>query len=77
MARDPPGEMDRDFDVTKSYAEAVKQVGKKEDVPVVDCWTDIWESAGKEQERLADFLTDGLHLNGNGYEVSVTESSSL
>lgn len=74
MARNPPGEMDRDFDVTKNYADAVKEVGKKENVPVVDCWTDLWEAAGKEQERLAEFLSDGLHLTGKGYEVSVTKN---
>lgn len=61
--------MDREFDITKSYAEGVKEIGLQLNVPVVDCWTCVWEYAGREQERLAEVLTDGLHLNSLGYEV--------
>ncbi len=60
----------RTFDVTKAYAKEVKKVGKAENVPVVDAWSRIWEAAGKNQEGVKGFLTDGLHLDKSGYEVS-------
>jgi isoamyl acetate esterase len=60
----------RTFDVTKAYAKEVKKVGKAENVPVVDAWSRIWEAAGKNKEEVKGFLTDGLHLDKSGYEVS-------
>ena len=60
----------RTFDVTRGYAEEVKRVGKAEGVPVVDAWTRVWEAAGQSTEAVKVFLTDGLHLNKAGYEVS-------
>ncbi|TFK50103.1 SGNH hydrolase [Heliocybe sulcata] len=66
-ARDPPQDLDRKFDVTREYAEAVKEVGRKEGVPVVDIWTSIWEATGKVEEDLTKYLKDGLHLNADGY----------
>ncbi|KAH9055911.1 SGNH hydrolase [Lactarius vividus] len=59
----------RTFDTTESYAEEVRNVGKKEGVPVVDAWSRIWEAARKDREAVKAFLTDGLHLNGAGYKV--------
>ncbi|KZT29891.1 GDSL Lipase/Acylhydrolase [Neolentinus lepideus HHB14362 ss-1] len=70
-ARDPPRVLDRDFDVTQQYAEAVKEVGKKEGVPVVDIWTSIWEAAGKVEKDLSKYLNDGLHLNADGYAAPI------
>lgn len=68
---DPPTEqLDREFDVTKGYAEAVKEIGKEENVPVVDTWTLLWEGCGKEEKKLSKFSTDGLHLNEEAYKVS-------
>jgi GDSL-like Lipase/Acylhydrolase family len=61
----------RTFDVTKTYAEEVKKVGEREDVPVLDVWTRMWEAAGKSEEGLEIYFTDGLHLAEAGYEVSV------
>ena len=46
-ARDPPLALDRHFDVTKAYAEAVKKVGEEAGVPVVDVWTILWEGCGR------------------------------
>ncbi|PAV23284.1 SGNH hydrolase [Pyrrhoderma noxium] len=60
---------DREFEVTRKYAEAAKAVGEKEGIPVVDVWTAIWEAAGKEQEGLEKYLIDGLHLTVAGYNI--------
>ena len=59
----------RVFTETKSYAEAVKEVGAEVDVPVADVWTEIWEAAGRDERACEQFLDDGLHLNAAGYEV--------
>ena len=68
-SRDPPRNCDRDFGITKLYAEAVVKTGQEEGVPVTDVWTVIWEAAGKEERALSAYLSDGLHLNEKGYEV--------
>lgn len=73
-SREPPLKLDRDFDVTRQYAEAVKEVATREGVAVVDCWTLLWEAAGKDERALSAYLYDGLHLNGAGYGVSVCVS---
>ncbi|EPQ54261.1 SGNH hydrolase [Gloeophyllum trabeum ATCC 11539] len=65
--RNPPLDLDRKFEVTQQYAEAVKEVGAKEGVPVVDIWSSIWEAAGKVERDLSRYLNDGLHLNAEGY----------
>jgi lysophospholipase L1-like esterase len=70
-SRDPPAELDRDFEVTKRYAEAVGNVAKEEGVAFVDVWTKIWEAAGKQEIGLKGFLRDGLHLNAAGYDVGI------
>ncbi|KIJ68948.1 hypothetical protein HYDPIDRAFT_105485 [Hydnomerulius pinastri MD-312] len=59
----------RVFNETKSYAEAVKEVGAQIGVPVADVWTEIWEAAGRDEKSCENFLYDGLHLNGAGYEI--------
>jgi len=59
----------RAFAETRSYAEAVKEVGVQVGVPVADVWTEIWEAAGRDERALEQFLYDGLHLNAAGYEV--------
>lgn len=61
--------MDRDFEVTRQYAEAVKEVGKKEGVPVVDVWTKLYDAVGRDERKLDKFMDDGLHLNAVGYGV--------
>ncbi|KZV71806.1 SGNH hydrolase [Peniophora sp. CONT] len=70
-SRDPPKELDRSFEVTRQYAELVKEVGKEKGVPVVDVWTALWEAVGKEEKRLEEVLSDGLHLNATGYNALV------
>ncbi|KAH9837603.1 SGNH hydrolase-type esterase domain-containing protein [Rhodofomes roseus] len=68
-AKVPPRMLDRKFDVTKAYAEAVREVAGELGVHVVDVWTAIWERADEKEERLAEYLSDGLHLTENGYKV--------
>lgn len=70
-ARDPPQPLDREFDVTRQYADAVKGVGAEKGVPVLDVWTLLYEAAGCDERKLDQFLDDGLHLNAVGYEVRV------
>ena len=70
QARDPPIPLDRGFEVTQAYAEAVRDVAKEEDVAFVDVWTAVWEATGKNEQSLSKFLSDGLHLNEAGYQVS-------
>ncbi|KAM5542561.1 hypothetical protein V8D89_003522 [Ganoderma adspersum] len=72
-SRDPPAALDRDFEVTRTYAEAAKEVGQSEGVPVVDVWTKFWEGAGRVEAELKKYLTDGLHLNEEGYAVVFEE----
>ena len=67
--RDPPLTLDREFDVTRQYAEAAKEVGEREGVPVVDVWTMLWEGCGKEERNLEKYLYDGLHVNELAYGV--------
>lgn len=74
--------LDRSNELTKEYANAVKDVAKQHNVPVVDLWTEITNqvsvhsgnekplSNGKTSHRdLSDFLYDGLHLNALGNQV--------
>ena len=69
--RDPPKPLDRAFDSTVQYAEAVREVGRKEKVPVLDVFTLLWEASGKVEEKLDKFLCDGLHLSEAGYDVCI------
>ena len=71
QARDPPMENDRRFDVTKSYADTVKDVAAEEEVAVVDVWTALMNAAGGEETKLSEFLYDGLHLTSAGYQVRI------
>lgn len=68
-SRDPPRKCDRDFELTKLYAEAVVKTAREEGVTVTDVWSVVWEAAGKDEQALSAYLLDGLHLNAKGYEV--------
>ncbi|KZT26466.1 SGNH hydrolase [Neolentinus lepideus HHB14362 ss-1] len=65
--------LDRNFDKTKRYAEVVKDVGIVDAIPVADIWTNLWEASGKDEHTLSKFLTDGLHLNADGYTIVYNE----
>lgn len=71
-ARDPPIPLDRAFDVTARYADAVREVGRTEGVPVVDVYTRLWEGCGKDESKLSKYLRDGLHVNEEAYIVRVS-----
>jgi isoamyl acetate esterase len=66
-SRTPPQTLDRKFDITKSYADAVKEIGKNEGILVLDVWTAIFDAAGRDEKQLEKFSDDGLHLNAAGY----------
>ncbi|KAJ2917246.1 hypothetical protein MD484_g3200, partial [Candolleomyces efflorescens] len=68
-SRDPPMALDRLFETTRQYAEVVKKIGEELKLGVVDVWTLLWEGAGRVEAGLSKFSGDGLHLNGEGYEV--------
>ncbi|KAI0350086.1 SGNH hydrolase [Trametes cingulata] len=72
-AKSPPKELDREFETTRRYAEAVGEVGAEKGVPVVDLWGRLYEAAGRREEGLEEFLTDGLHLNEKGYAIVFEE----
>lgn len=76
-ARDPPRALDRSFDVTRAYADAVRAVAEKEGVPLVDVWTMLWEGCGKEEAALERYLSDGLHVNEEAYGVRSHWKTSL
>ncbi|KAG2061679.1 SGNH hydrolase [Suillus hirtellus] len=59
----------RVFETTRSYAGAVKEVGEKENVPVADVWTKIFDAAGRSEEACEKYLSDGLHLTSDGYNI--------
>lgn len=69
-SRNPPLALDRKFDVTKLYADAVKSVADEEKIALLDVWTTFWEAAGSE-EALSKYLSDGLHPSALGYDVRV------
>ncbi|KAF1991117.1 lipolytic enzyme [Aulographum hederae CBS 113979] len=77
---------------TMLYANAVKDVGRDLNIPVVDIWTAIMLKAGwhpgqdgplpgsegcPRNEVLDDMLHDGLHLSPNGYKVLYDEMNKL
>lgn len=68
-SRNPPRKCDRDFELSKLYAEGVVKVAQEEGVAIADIWSVVWEAAGKDEQALREYLLDGLHLNAKGYEV--------
>ena len=68
-SRMPPLELDRLFDTTKQYAEAVKDAAREEEVGIVDIWGALWDGSGHEESKLNKYLSDGLHLTREGYMV--------
>ncbi|KAE9400779.1 SGNH hydrolase [Gymnopus androsaceus JB14] len=68
-ARVPPILLDRDFEITRLYAETVKDIAREEEVGIVDIWTKLWDAVGHNEQALSKFSDDGLHLNGAGYQL--------
>lgn len=69
-SRDPPQALDRLFETSKQYADAVKALGDELGLGVVDAWSSLWDACGQDEAGFAQFSGDGLHLNERGYEVS-------
>jgi len=68
-SRVPPLTLDREFEVTKAYADSVREVARSGEVALVDVWTALWEAAGEDEKSLSKFLRDGVHLNAEGYRI--------
>ncbi|KAG9046758.1 hypothetical protein FS837_003688 [Tulasnella sp. UAMH 9824] len=69
-ARDPPIALDRTSENTRKYADAVIELGKELNVPVLDVYTPIWEATDNgDTKKLETYLYDGLHLSKPGYTV--------
>lgn len=75
--RDPPIAPDRTHEVTKSYAQAVVDIGNKRGVPVVDLWTALWKEAGETNKGLEPLLPDGLHCNEISYKASTNSLCTM
>lgn len=75
-ATPPRDTLDRNLARSRLYAQAARDVAKQEQVPVADVWTPLWEAAGEKEENLTKFLSDGLHLNMEGYKVRFRVRSS-
>jgi len=58
---------------TEAYVRRVVDVAKETEVEVVDAWGLFWEKADGNEERLAPYLSDGLHLTAAGNEVVFNE----
>jgi len=62
---------------TEAYARRVVDVAEETEVEVVDAWKLFWEKVDGKEERLAPYLSDGLHLTAAGYEASPDAYISL
>lgn len=69
-SRDPPVPLDRLFETSKQYADAVRAIGEELGLGIVDAWSKLWVACGEDEAAFSDFSPDGLHLNERGYEVS-------
>lgn len=72
-SRNPPLELDRIFEITKAYAEGVKEVAKAHSVHLVDVFDAVWDAAGHTEKGLSKYLGDGLHCTSAGYEIVYEE----
>jgi lysophospholipase L1-like esterase len=75
---------------TAKYAEAVRELGQKFSLPVLEVWAAFMKEAGwkegealpgsseiEQNQTLANMLHDGLHLNPEGYEIIYRELMKL
>jgi lysophospholipase L1-like esterase len=75
---------------TAKYAEAVRELGQKFSLPVLDIWAAFMKEAGwkegdalagstdiEQNQTLARMLHDGLHLEPEGYEIIYRELMKL
>ena len=76
LSRDPSSQMDRTPENTARYAQAVRGVGEKAKIPVVDVHSEILNAAGGKLEALRKYLSDGLHLTEEGYKVCIISENT-
>jgi len=69
-SRPVPLDLDRNFETTRAYANAVKEVARAKQVAYADVWTEFWQAAGEQESALDKYLIDGLHPNAEGYQVT-------
>ncbi|KZS98929.1 SGNH hydrolase, partial [Sistotremastrum niveocremeum HHB9708] len=72
-ARNPPQKLDREFNNTKAYADAVKEVAAAEGTVLVDIWEAVYDKAGRDEKALNKYLSDGLHFTPEGYAIVFDE----
>lgn len=62
--------LDRTFERTKQFAEAVREVAEQRQVVFVPLFDNMMAAAGPDPDNgLRQFLSDGLHLTPAGYQV--------
>jgi len=76
-SRNPPLELDRLFEITEAYAEAVKSVAKAHSAHIVDVFGAVWDKAGRTEKGLSKYLGDGLHCTPAGYEIVYEEITKV
>ncbi|KAI9248756.1 SGNH hydrolase-type esterase domain-containing protein [Sporodiniella umbellata] len=62
--------LNRKNDYVQMYAKAIKKIGEEMNVCVVDIWSGVMDASETSGLLLSHYLSDGLHLNANGYEVN-------
>ena len=67
----PVGAMERQNEVTTQYAQVVREVGEQLKVSVADVAKAFWDAASGKEAELKPYLSDGLHLTPEGYNVCV------
>lgn len=70
--------LDREAERTKQFADAAQEVALELKTGFVDVYGEIMHAAGPDpEEGLRKYLSDGLHLNADGYQVRVQVTSCL
>lgn len=73
-----PPTLDRDPERTKSYVDAVLEVGTEFGIPTVNMWQAIVDDAGGlESTKLRPYFLDGLHPTSLGYRVLMDHLTAL
>ena len=64
---DQGGPLNRTWEYSRDYAQAVRDVAKERGIVVADLWTKLMDFG---TDHLHEYLLDGLHLNSNGNKVN-------
>lgn len=63
--------LNRTNKAARAYAECIMEIGRETNIPVADIWSEIMDKVQQQDRQLSDFFLDGLHLNANGYQVTI------